>query len=62
MSTAFSIIAVLRTEIRHIKKTIADFGRRLDKHEDTLITVIGQVQRVMGCLDGQTSEAPLEDC
>lgn len=46
-----AIIVGVRTELKGVKSTMSHLSERLEKHETTLFSMFGQLQRVIGIVD-----------
>lgn len=46
-----SVIAGVRIELRSMKEIMLELAKRLDRHEEKVFIMAGQVQRLIGRLD-----------
>jgi hypothetical protein len=54
VTIVFSMISVVigvRVELTDVKEIIRDLSKRLDRHEENMFIIAGQVQRLIGRID-----------
>lgn len=51
LGSAIAIVVGVRVELADLKTAVSKLGVRLEKHEDVVFTLAGQVQYIVGRLD-----------
>ncbi len=51
LASATSMIASVRSQVGSLKEVVAELATRLTRHETSLFTLAGQVQRLIGHME-----------
>jgi hypothetical protein len=57
LGSAIAIVVGVRVELKNVKLAVIDFARRLEHHERTVFELAGQVQRLIGQMEGRPEGA-----
>jgi hypothetical protein len=48
-----AIIVGVRVELKSVKSTVSALAGKLEKHDQTIFSIAGQLQRVIGMVDAE---------
>ena len=57
VSSAVGGYYTLKTRLDSLERLVEKFGVRLDRHEETITELVGQLQRVVGRIDGDEARS-----